>query len=62
MKKTHLALIVAAASLCTPSHVVAQESFASREWSLSLYGSYVDKADSDIAPGAVWARGVWLQL
>lgn len=52
MKKTPIALIVTAASLCTAGQLIGQESFAAREWSLSLYGSYVDKPNSDIGPGA----------
>jgi hypothetical protein len=48
--KTLFITIVLSLAIASPS--VAEELFNGREWSLSLFGGWVDKHDSKFAPGA----------
>ena len=53
MKTIKTLFVIAIVSLAIASPAAAQEeTFNGKEWSLSLFGSWVDKKDSDVAPGA----------
>ena len=51
-KKLILSTIAAFVALGTSGHAADDDLFRANEFSLSLFGSYVDKDDADIAPGA----------